>query len=340
MLWLPLFASAHEAYVLSAQEFSAGLKTISWGAFAALKDPGNIKFSLVVGLGVLLALGINLWFRRTHLEKFLNFELSHLKHLGLFIVRLSVSASLFFSALGMQFLGTELSLTAFPHPLLIRAILFLVSFMLVLGLFTEAAAIIGLGLFAQAFYLFGGYMFTYANYLGEFLVLALFGSRMFSLDSYIFKPLSRFARLKEYETTIVRVCYGLALLYAAVTIKLLHPQLTLDVIRDYNLTQFHWLFPHDPLLITLGAGLTEAAIGLFIIFGFETRLTVFISLFYITLSLLFFQEKVWPHLILYGISINLIISDGGKLTLDDWLDKYFKRRKLLRGAKNFLNRFV
>ena len=188
------------------------------------------------------------------------------------------------------------------------------------------AAAAGILIFIGSFFVYGPYVFTYLNYLGELVVLLLFGMRVFSVDRMLFGPLRRFAYFEKYETVIVRVMYGLALIYAGITVKLLHPDLTVTVVNTWHLTKFHWLFPSDPLLVTLGAGIVEMVIGLFIIFGFEMRLTVLISLFYITLSLLYFRELVWPHLLLYGISFNLMVQPE-VFTLDHLLFKRHRKAK-------------
>ncbi len=57
------------------------------------------------------------------------------------------------------------------------------------------------------------------------------------------------------------------------------------------------------------------------------RLTILISLFYITLSLLFFRERVWPHLLLYGISFNLLVQPE-TFTIDHILFKKHRKKHL------------
>jgi uncharacterized membrane protein YphA (DoxX/SURF4 family) len=223
-------------------------------------------------------------------------------------VRITIALALFFSALSNSFLGPELHIGAFPYAYLVRALLFAISGMIAVGFMTELAAFAGVIIFLGSLFVYGPYVLTYLNYLGELIVLSLFGMRMFSIDGYLFGSLKRFVSFERYGTLIVRVLYGLALVYAAITVKLLHPDLTVTVVNSWNLTKFHWLFPSDPLLVTLGAGIVETVIGLFIIFGFELRLTVLISLFYITLSLFYFRELVWTHLLLYGISFNLLLQ--------------------------------
>ena len=66
-------------------------------------------------------------------------------------------------------------------------------------------------------------------------------------------------------------------------------------------------------------------IGLFVILGFAMRWTILISLAFITLSILYFQELLWPHFILYGISFSLLINSGDLFTLDHWIVPWLKK---------------
>ncbi|MBU6390299.1 hypothetical protein KGQ31_01990 [Patescibacteria group bacterium] len=308
-IFLPGLAFAHEAYVLPSDFFWQNMRgSISFYSLHALKNPDDLKLTLEITLAVLAVYALNFWFRRSRLGGSFHNNLEKLDHFGPLIVRLSIAASFFFSAYSWSFLGPELPIGSMPFAWTVRALLFAVSFMILFGILTEVAGLISLLLFSLGFAVFGLYLATYLNYLGEIIVLILFGTRFLSFDRLIFGPLKRFPEFRKYETAIVRIFYGLALSYAAVTVKFLHPELTLRVINDWHLTQFHWLFPSDPLLVALGGGLAELAIGLFLIFGFEVRLTVLISLFYITLSLLYFRELVWPHLMLYGISLSLLVK--------------------------------
>jgi hypothetical protein len=312
----PLVASAHEAYVLPRDYFWAQLSgTTSLDAFSALTKADNVRVTLWIAAGVAIVLILNFLLRRTRAGYALHRLPERLSFLGPVFVRVAISASLFFSAWSWSFLGPELPLSGMIWPSVMRAILFAASGMILAGFLTEIAAAAVLAVYVIGFACYGLYLATYLNYLGELIVLVLFGLRVWSIDRAIFGPLRRFPKLRGYETTIVRVCYGLALMYAAITVKVLHPAMTARVVTDWHLTQFHWLFPSDPLLVVLGAGLAEFAIGLFIAIGFEMRITVLVSLFYITLSLLYFRELVWPHLMLYGISLSLLVKPE-TLTLD------------------------
>ncbi len=323
LLAWPGISSAHEAYVLPRPEFEAGLKYVSVQTLSALQDPANLRLFFIITIGVGLGLILSLWFSQTRIAAAAANKIERLKFLGQWIVRLAVSASFFFSATSNSFLGPDISLDSLPYRVAIKGALFVISAMVLFGFLTELAALLALVVFTIAANVYHWYLATYLNYLGELMVLIMFGARGFgSIDRWMFGETKRFLWLKKYESDIVRIFYGAALAFAAINVKFLHSTLTLTVVKSYHLTQFHWLFPSDPVLVTLGAAISELTIGLFIMFGFQLRLTVLISLFYITLSLLYFRELVWPHLLLYGISFNLLITPQ-QLSLDNWLARWF-----------------
>lgn len=323
---LPVTVFAHEAYVMPAQDFWQEMeKPFNPHSIEALQNVNNQHITLAVVTGVLILLLLNFLFRRLKWGQVLTEKLESFSAYGPVFVRLAIAVSFFFSAKSFVFLGPELSLAQLPWSTILQWGLYLCSFLILLGIFTELAAIVALAIFSIGLFNFGPYVFTYLNYLGEIIVLMLFGTRHWSVDEWLLGPKKWFKKWKKYETTIIRICYGLALIYAGITVKFLHPDLTTQVATDWNLMQFNWLFPSDPLLITLGAGLAEIAVGLFILLGFELRLTVIISLFYMTLSLLFFRELVWPHLLLYGISLNLLVQPEN-FTLDHIFFRSKKRK--------------
>lgn len=322
----PLPALAHEAYVIDRDYFWQELsKPFSTHAADALLNSHNVIITIYITFGVVLLLTANFFLRLTKFGQALHHFPERFARFGPMFVRAAIAIALFLSATSNSFLGPELSLTHFSAPDLVKWTLLVSSIALAIGFLTEIAAAACIILFTAAHAVFGLYILTYANYLGELLTLLFFGMRRWSVDSRLFGPLGRWrARFEKYESTLVRIFYGFALIYAGITVKFLHPELTVKVATDWNLMQFHWLFPSDPLLITFGAGLSEVAIGLFIILGFEMRLAVLISLFYITMSLLYFREMVWPHLMLYGISFNLLVQPE-TFTLDHLLFKRHRR---------------
>jgi uncharacterized membrane protein YphA (DoxX/SURF4 family) len=318
---LPINTFAHEVYVLTKDQVQEGFRD-HYNVFIAWKNIENIKLTLIISVCIGIVLVLNFLFRHSTLGHKLRSIVERGRVFGPLFVRLAVSLSFFFSALQWSFLGPELSLHDFPYGEIVRIVMFALSGMFFFGLFVEVASLIGLAIYILAFYQFGFYMLAYFNYLGEFIVLILFGLRVFSLDRVFFGPLNRLKEWEKYKTTVVRICYGIALCFAAIYIKILNPNLTLAVVNEYDLTRFSFLFPQDPLMVVLGAAMAEVTLGIFIIIGFQLRFAVLVTLFYLTLSLIFFREAVWPHLLLYGISFSLIF-DKEVFTVDNFLDKYF-----------------
>ncbi|HZZ99692.1 MAG TPA: DoxX family membrane protein, partial [Candidatus Paceibacterota bacterium] len=318
-------ALAHEAYVLPASEFQPGLHVYSSNPFAPLIDPSHWKLFLLISALVAISYVLVLWWSTTNVSDRFDRLVKKAGVIGPLVIRLAVSASFFYSAMSNVILGPELPLAGLPVAGLFRFLLFLTSIMILTGTLTEIAAAIGIAMFIYVSHHFGWYLMTYTNYFGELLVLLLFGSRFLSVDRLVFGTKRWFQGLEKYkylEVPIVRVLYGVALLYAGYTIKFAHQQLSIDVYNQYHLINF---FHASAAFIASGAGLAELTIGLFVLLGFFMRWTVLISLVFITLSIFYFQELLWPHFILYGISFSLMINSGDKFTIDHYMVPFFKR---------------
>lgn len=336
ILWFAVapLASAHEAYVLPASEFDAGLKIFAQHPFAPLVDEIHLHTFLFIAACVAISYLLSFLWSTTSWSDLLDRFIKKAAVAGPLIIRLAVCASFFYSAQANVMLGPELPLAALPHGPLIRLLLFILAFMILLGLFTEAAGAISLVLFAVLSWHFGWYMATYANYFAEFAVLMVFGSRFLSLDRLFYGEKRWWSGLERYaslEIPFVRVFYGIGLAYAGYTIKFVHQNLTIDVYNQYHLVNF---FHASASFIAAGAGLAEILIGVFVILGFAMRWTILISLAFITLSILYFQELLWPHFILYGISFSLLINSGDIFTADHWIVPWLKKWIHGSGAMN------
>lgn len=321
-------ASAHEAYVLTHQEFNQGLSVNTTNPLAGLFDPQYIQITAIITICVGIAYIVAILWATTSVAGRLDKIIRKVNVIGPLIIRLAISASFFYAAQANAVLGPELTLVGIPDGNIIRFLLFVVALMVLSGVFVEVAALIGLLIFIYITKFYGLYMITYVNYLGELLVLFLFGSRFLSSDRYFFGKRTWFKKLEKFrdlEVPIVRVLYGIALMYAGWSIKFQHQDLSVMVYNQYHLKDF---FHASATFIAAGAGLSEIAIGLFIFLGFAMRFTVLISLFFITLSILYFKEMLWPHFMLYGISFSLLINSADKFTLDRYLIPWI--RKILK----------
>lgn len=290
----------------------------------------------MITVGILIALGLSILFWYSQFGRWVDGWLRKAAVIGPVIIRIALAGALYSSAVTGSFLGPEIRLNMLPGGAIIPFILYGISLLILFGLFTEIAAAIGLVLIILAAKAYGVYLLTYLSYVGALLVLTLIGARFFSIDQLLGRNKDDSHRFVRWETLIIRVFFGLALIYTAIVIKILHPAVPLTVVGQYNLTHYHWLFPSDPLLIALGAAMTEIAIGTMVILGFQIRTVMLVTLFYMTLSLLFFKEAVWPHLILFGISISLLLNNSGEFTLDDWLDRWFAKSRKQGKSKPLL----
>ena len=306
---------AHEVYVLDKATFDIGAAVeTSTKAFASLNTANNVWLLAYGFIGLMLVYGCSVLLARTQLFRIYGLRLANLNKYAPLLLRIFFGVALVISTAAGSFLGPELP---FMNVLgeWARWLFMILGIAITLGIFTEYAAALVLVLFVTAFFYQGPYMLTYFAYVGEAIVLLMYGVGEYSFDAHWRRRRVSMSNF-EQEAFIVRICYGIALAYTAVTVKLTHPDITAAVVTKYNLTQYHWLFlSSDPYFITLIAGLLELFIALCIIFGFRLRLTVGISLLIYTISLFFFGEVVWPHLIFFGLSFYLLMMPQ-KLTLD------------------------
>lgn len=322
-------AYAHEQYVLTKDQLAQGFLDTHTNILEALRSPENIKISLLVGLGIIISLVIYFFFQYSKIGILLDKFLVKLDPLGHFLLRVAFAGSLIASAHFLSFMGPEISLASlaippFLYPAII-SLMYLAGICLLVGFFTRFAAAVFLILLAAATKVYGQYIITYLNYYGEVIALIIFGTYFLSVDDKIFKTPKFVEKFKDWELLLIRVTYGISVLYPAITIKLVHPAVIVEIVNKYQINQINWLFPSDPLLISLGTGLAQILVGLMIIVGFETRFASIATFFLYLLSVLFFKEAVWPHYILLALALYLGINNGGKLSLDYWIGKKLKR---------------
>lgn len=181
----------------------------------------------------------------------------------------------------------------------------------------RAAALVALCVYLYNVSAHGIYMLTYANYLGEIIVLLIGaheGARALR------GPTSRVVRaLAPYRFAILRICFGTSLLYASLYAKILHNNLAL-MVADLPLAGHPYGIAHylgfEPHFLVVGAAIVELLIGSFFLLGVEIRFTALFIEFWLTLSLIYFGEVVWPHLILIGIPIAFLLHGYDRYSLE------------------------
>jgi uncharacterized membrane protein YphA (DoxX/SURF4 family) len=173
-------------------------------------------------------------------------------------------------------------------------------------------------------------MLTYADYLGAMLTSLAVGNSIFALDAYVHHRYPRVFQntlrwMERHAFLMLRIAFGVSLIFASTYAKFLHAQLAIDTVVLYNLTNF---FPFDPPFIVLGAFAIELLAGIFIMSGIEIRFASLFLLFWLILSLLYFGEAVWPHVILFGGVITLFMHGYDKHTLQWGLMRMRNKRAM------------
>jgi uncharacterized membrane protein YphA (DoxX/SURF4 family) len=331
----PFLTSAHEVYVLNSSQIQQAIHTPSFSLWNEAVD--NLgEFTFWAFIGILVVVGIFFISTLRFLERILDPFFLHIRRYATLIARITIGGALIAGAYYHALYGPELSLVANFGVLadMVTVMLTIIGFMIIVGYYARLAAFIGLLLYVYATAQHGWYMLTYVNYLGEIIVILLLGAHSFSVDAYrktgkfitrmIHAEGAWFKRIRDYlvprSFAILRVLFGTALIYASAYAKILHNDLALAVVQNYHLDK---LLGFEPHFLVLGGAIVEILIGLFFILGIEIRFTALFFLFWLFLSLWFFGEAVWPHLILIGIPIAYIFYG-----YDDYsLEGYFFRKK-------------
>jgi len=303
IFFTPFLASAHEVYVLSPAEIQIALHTPSVPFLTVLHE--NLKlFSFWAFLGILAVVSIFLLSIMRIMEKTFDPFFLKTKKWGPIISRITVGVSFLAAAYYQASYGPELPLRAAygSYTPIITVILIIIGILIITDIYVEIAAFIALLLYAFAVYKHGWYMLTYVNYLGEIILLLTIG----------------FKKLKPYGFLILRVFFGIALIYTSFYAKILYSNLALMTVTKYSLTRYLHFEPH---FLVLGAACVEILIGTFFILGIEIRATAIFLLFWLAQSLLFFGEVVWPHIILIGIPIAFFFYGYDKYSIEGYFFK-------------------
>lgn len=319
LIFSPFVSSAHEVYVLSPATIAHDLSVSSPNPLGAF-DSNRFQFMLW-GFVAFLVVSTVFFASLTHTVEVL-FEpyLTRMRPHAALVARVTLGLCLLASAYHMALFGPELPLSNFgSYAVFVQWVLYATGVAITFGLFARPAALAALLVFIGGGVLYGSYMLNYANYFGEMMVVLLLGGGALALFRGNKKPSKK---LEEYAFLILRVGFGVAVAFAAIYAKFLHSNLALSTISEYHLTNY---FHFDPLFIVLGACIIEVMMGVFFIFGFEIRHTSLFFLFWIFLSVLYFGESVWPHLVLVGVNIALFMYGYDKWTVEG---RFFNRGKL------------
>jgi len=320
-----LFRFAHEVYVLSPGQITHDKTGAQPNVWHVLTTGHNLRTLILFSILTAASLCLALWLKSKQPFQKIGRLIDKATPIAPDVIRIAFGLSLIVSATKHSLFGPELPLDSFPPAGLIRPGLLILGVALTLGVFTRYFGLLAIGLWLFALASKGWYILTYANYLGEAIAVVLLPVQTISLDHLITRirrvKLKR-PRYNKYSMPAARLLFGFSLLYAAINVKFVTPALSLDVVNHYHLTHY---FPFDPLFVVLGAGLVECMIAVLYMLGLLQRLNTILFLSFLTLSLLYFKESVWPHYLLIALGLGIFLHKPDVLALDGRLFKKTRR---------------
>ena len=331
----PPVASAHEVYVLPEEVVNQAISAPAFSQWniILLNTDQFFGWGFIGALAVLLVFLISI---SSSLENFFDPILAKLPPYAPLISRVTVGLALLAGSYYGALFGPELPLieTFGSATDAVRVALAIIGVMIILGFYTRTAALAMLIIFGIEVVMQKTYMLTYLNYAGEMLLLLILGAHVLAVhnhESDLLHAPERLLQIKEnlkpYAFLILRIAFGTSLIYASLYAKVIHNQLALNVAYTYpDIVHF---FGFEPHFLVLGAAIIEILIGAFFILGIEIRFTSLFLLFWLSLSLWYFGEAVWPHLILIGIPIAFMFYGYDQYSLEGRLFKRDGREPVL-----------
>ena len=331
----PLSASAHEVYILPHQTIQNALAAPGFSLWSVVME--NLgEFTLWGFIAALVVFCVFFISVSRLAERLLDPFLAKLPPYAPAVSRVTVGVSFIAAAYFGALFGPELPLrdTFGSYAPGVSFLLVIIGLLITLGIYTRTAALIAALLFGAEAAAHGTYMFTYANYAGELVVLGILGAHRAAFHDEESEDLRAPAwlralkeRLAPYAFPILRVAFGTSLIFASLYAKVIHNGLALAVTARYpDVVRF---FGFEPHFLVLGAALVEILIGLFFVLGIEIRFTSLFLLFWLSLSLWYFGEVVWPHLILIGIPVAFIFYGYDRYSLEGYFLKRGGREPVL-----------
>jgi len=317
---VPPFASAHEVYVLPPEVVAHAMTQPSLPIFEIVSsNTGQFFFWVFITIwAIFTILSISL---SKPVERRVEPLLRPLKKYAPLVGRVTLGLAIVASGAFGALFGPELALRDFLAPELIpyfKSLLIVLGTLVTFGLFTRLSALVLCLIYVAMWIEYGHYMLTYANYFGEMLLVLIVGNATHALDRYFHHLYPHVFHnilvwVEEHAFLILRITFGISLIFASFYAKFLHADLAIQTVIEYNLTTY---FPFEPSFIVLGAFAIEMLLGLFILFGIEIRFASLFLLFWLTLSLLYFKEAVWPHVILAGTGLAIFMHGYDTYTLE------------------------
>jgi len=302
--------AGHEIYVLPADSVNATMMADSPDPVSSIPDNQLLFAILLLGLlvGVTAALILPM-IDRFDMERHTQ-RLDGLQQYAPYSAQATLGIGLIAFATTRYLFGPETPLyTISSHAGVLSVLLYLAGLLLLFNIETRVSSMFALLTYPILYQHTGVYALHYIGYAGLALYVMLRNEQPAADTSLsLLFPTSllptSLTRNPGLPFLVLRISYGIALVYAAVYAKYLHSNLALATIEHHALGQY---IPVDPLFAVLSFFIMEAAIGAAFIFGIGIRVAAVLLLSVNVLTVLVFSEALWPHIWLIGGAITLFL---------------------------------
>lgn len=273
---------------------------------------GDIQVIISIFVGLII-LGVGLWLdRKLNVSLWMQNLLNRLAPSILSVASIGFGLSfIIFSYNGFIF-APNLVVTGTIGIILI-AIQTIAGVMMLLGFYERVGGMLLAILFLLGIQTFGFYeMMDTFEMLGFAVYAMIIGRPKWKItESQIMCRLTH--HMHSYGVSVLRVATGINLIVLGLSEKILNPSLTHNFLLNY-----HWNFMSSmgpwfsDYWFAYAAGFTELIIGLFLLFGFVTRLTViFLAVFLVTTLVMLGPIELMGHLPHFSIACVLLVFGAG-----------------------------
>lgn len=256
---------------------------------------------------------VDRWFERTAFYATYEKKLRPWRDYAAGVLAFTTGFTLLYAAWRGQLLATNYPLPAGLSGGLLRAVEAFIGALLMIGLYSRAAAAGLVALFVAAF-AFEPFIepWDYMNFAGIAVFLFVFARGRYSLDWLLGKPITSTPHQRKWAYVVLRVCTGFTILWLGL-LKWRRPDLhfaLLDRFPDMNpLVLMRWTglgMSREAYVFSLFV--FESLIGVFEIFGFLTRLSALVLAPVFCASILFLGPKeLVGHLPILGTLFVLFV---------------------------------
>ncbi|MEN9582390.1 MAG: hypothetical protein RL641_344 [Candidatus Parcubacteria bacterium] len=305
-------ASAHVAYVVPASSL-ANKGGIDFAFFFSPLQ--NINYYVIVLCTFLMIVAI--YYLGHHIPLLIK-EFAHIKRrlinygpLVPWILRLG---------LGILFIGAAFH-HVFISPIMsdignLAPYELVIGFSLLVGFLITPSILAIIGFYLVALF-HDGYILGNLEVLGSAIALFLLADGRPGFDDIAGAPTLIRAKFAKYVPLVLRITLGSAFIFLAFYEKIFNPHYFTSVVENYHLTS---VIPVSAAMWTFSVGMIELLVGLFILFGFKTRITSVVAFFVVTTTFFFFKEDIYSHVSIFAVLSVLFITGGGKYSIDEHIE--------------------